>query len=173
MSNEERQSLAYDFFFFGGENNSYGFQTSNYISYEIKFKPMFYLFEPHKEYANSAYEFVIEVFENTTNKTPSYDDLMPVTIATIIEDFYNKINQPLIIYVCDSSDGRQLARNRKFTRWFEAYADNRYTKIEVILLDKSGERVPTVMILRNNNPYFSEIISDFQKILIGYNDDDK
>ncbi|MCU0325761.1 MAG: DUF6169 family protein [Spirosomaceae bacterium] len=158
MSNEERQSLAYDFFFFGGENNSYGFQTSNYISYEIKFKPMFYLFEPHKEYANSAYEFVIEVFENTTNKTPSYDDLMPVTIATIIEDFYNKINQPLIIYVCDSSDGRQLARNRK---------------IEVILLDKSGERVPTVMILRNNNPYFSEIISDFQKILIGYNDDDK
>lgn len=41
MKKEEHQSLGYDYDFVGGEFNTYIFETTQNVFYEIKFKPFF------------------------------------------------------------------------------------------------------------------------------------
>ena len=58
----------YNFSFIGGTNNSYVFETSKGIVYEIKFKHSPYLLNENATYSKLIYEFVIDVAINNSGK---------------------------------------------------------------------------------------------------------
>jgi hypothetical protein len=164
-----KQPLGYNFFYLKGEDNSYLFETESELIYEIKFKPTPYFFSKNTTYSDNTYEFVIEIFYNPTSISPPFDKRVSKTISDIFEDFYLKNSETVTIYICDSSDGRQMARSRKFHIWFEEFQHENYLKIDVILVDSAKNRFPTSLILRRNNPYLLQIFEEFENITSGYN----
>ncbi|MEY3417525.1 MAG: hypothetical protein RL060_1637, partial [Bacteroidota bacterium] len=75
--------MPYSYFFVGGLNNSYFFETVNDIIYEIKFKPSSYLFDNHinLDIADLVFEFVIGIAEKPANLKPPLDKKISVTVA--------------------------------------------------------------------------------------------
>ncbi|WP_309608797.1 DUF6169 family protein [Flavobacterium sp.] len=162
--------MHYEFEFRGGLNNNYGFETELGIVYEVKFRPSNYLFgDETTVYANHIYEFIIEIVYNPLGKNPPLDKLISKTISEIIKDFYYKKDGSVCIYICDSSDGRQELRRRKFDDWFysEEYG---LIKIDEKIRDSKGNVYPISLIIQRENPYFIEIIDGFRKIAIENNE---
>ena len=154
----------YNFSFIGGTNNSYVFETSNGIVYEIKFKHSPYLLNENAEYSNLIYEFVIDVTINNSGKKPTLDVAVSETVASIFKDFFTKNTYNICIYICDSSDGRQEIRRRKFDDWFYKYQTDSFMKLDEVLVDSNQNRFPISMVILKENPYFKEIVIAFADI---------
>ena len=169
MKKEEQPLSGYDFEFIGFENNSYIFETDSKITYEIQFKPTPYLFDKKYEFANLTFEFVISVVYNSTHGRPPLDVQTSRTIANIFENFYLKTNNIVTIYICDSSDNRQMVRHRKFNIWFEEFHEDLFLKIDTIFKDKEGIRIPSSLIIKKDNPFRTQIFDEFAKISDSYN----
>jgi Family of unknown function (DUF6169) len=159
-------SDQYDFIFAGGAANSYLFETDYSVAYEIKFKPFEYLFE-NEGFKHTTFEFVIEQFSKSKEVEAPLDERISKTIATIFYDFLDNQTEKVAIYVCDSSDGRQMARHRKFSGWFSYFDRGNYIKVDFIL-QEINERVPVSLILHRKNPYKGAIIEEFERITDGY-----
>ncbi|MDZ7900962.1 MAG: DUF6169 family protein [Arcicella sp.] len=119
-------------------------------------------------YSYSTYEFAIEVADNPLQGRPPLDARIPITIASIFIDFFERFTEPLVIYICDSSDSKQLARQRKFNTWFAEFKRPEFFKVEANLLDKNGNPIPSSLILKLSNPFFMQIIEEFKMIIEGY-----
>lgn len=163
--------MSYEFEFRGNLNNSYDFETNIGIVYEVKFRPTNYLLgDETTPYANSIFEFIIEIAYNPLGKNPPLDQLVSGTIADIIKDFYFKKDQSICIYICDSSDGRQEFRRRKFDDWFYAHDQYGLIKMDEKIKDSKGILYPISLIIQRDNPYFIEIIDGFRQLAMRYND---
>jgi hypothetical protein len=156
--------VSYEFSFIGGVNNSYVFETKNGIVYEVRFKPSPYLLNENANYSNLIYEFVIDVAINLTDKNPPLDSNVSDTIAVIFREFFIKNSYNICIYICDSSDGRQDIRRRKFDDWFYKYQKESFVKLDEILLDSKQNRYPISLVVLKKNPYFKEIVVAFAAI---------
>jgi hypothetical protein len=169
MHIEEPQSPVYEYTFVGGENNSFFFTTVNNLVYEIKFKPTFYLFPVEYPFSERTYEFIIALVENPNPTSPPLDPLVYSTISKIFHEFFGKHDYNVAVYVCDSSDSRQIARMRKFDDWFyKSPLNGKYTKTNYALIDSKGVNFPISVILNINNPYVLDIHSEFHKVMKGY-----
>ena len=120
-------------------------------------------------YANHIYEFIIEVVFNPLGKNPPLDKLVSKTISEIIKDFYFKKNGSVCIYICDSLDGRQELRRRKFDDWFYSEPDFGLIKIDEHIRDSKGNSYPISLIIQQSNPYFVEIVDGFRRIALENN----
>jgi hypothetical protein len=168
MNLAEIQKNSYPFYFIGGQNNSYVFVTDAKISYEIKFKSSDYLFENRLDFPVSAYEFVIEVAINETNKKPATDAKMPFTIASIFMDFFQKNQEQVFVYICDSSDSRQEARRRKFNQWVELFKGNKFIKVDTRITESESITYHNSILIRADNPRISAIVNAFIDIANEY-----
>lgn len=161
--------MSYQYFFAGGSGNSYFFETINKIVYEIKFKPSPYLF-PGSEFSEQIYEFLIAVTVNGTGKNPPQDISVSDTIAEIFQEFFNAKTKNVCIYICDSSDGRQDIRRKKFDQWFYKYQNDSFLKLDEVLVDSNKKRYPVSAIIRKTNPYIKQIITAFIALSEGESD---
>jgi Family of unknown function (DUF6169) len=167
MERTNDKPLAYPFVFEIGRNYSYAFETSNQVFYEAKFKHFDYFFKS-EIYRHQAYEFTIEILLNPYEQLPPQDPRIQPTIAAIILNFFDTIALPIVLYVCDSSDGKQLVRSRLFSVWFTEYQTPDMAKIDSTLRDKNGDDVPISLILKTTNPYRRDIIDEFFRTIGGY-----
>ena len=156
--------MQYKYDFIGGLNNSYVFETSRKIIYEIKFKPSDYINLFDAEVSKYIFEFIIKVAINETGKNPPLDVNVSETIAAIFQEFILKHNNNIAIYICDSSDGRQELRQKKFNEWYDKYNDATFAKMNEVLFDSNGNRFLITMILQQKNPRRVEIIEAFLKL---------
>lgn len=107
----------YEYSFIGDPFNSYFFTTLDTITYEIKFIPSTEYFSAYPDLESDAFEMTISIADNPIgNRLPSDKRTAP-TIFAIFEDFFLPKTQ-IIVFICDSSDGRAKARHRKFGLWF-------------------------------------------------------
>lgn len=156
--------MQYDFEFLGGQNNSYVFETIRGIVYEIKFKPSSYINLFDENISDFIFEFVIEVAINETGKNPPFDTKVSRTIAQIFKEFLLKHDNNIALYICDSSDGKQELRKRKFDEWYDKYQDNTFAKMNEKLKDSKGNFYLISMILQYKNPRRVQIIDAFLKL---------
>lgn len=163
--------MTYNFEFIGGTNNSYTIVTGSDVVYEIKFKPSTYLVESENLEANSVFEFVIEVLYKPENVALTLDKLIAPTIYEIFKDFYNHNNDYVTVYICDSSDGKQFVRKRKFDYWFSEFNDYTFVKFDDVILDATKNSFPISFILKRNNPNFIKIFQAFTAVVIDNNQD--
>jgi hypothetical protein len=153
--------MLYEFTFIAGKNNSYIFETKNGIVYEIKFKPSPYLLGEKENYSNLIHEFVIDVAINLSGKNPPFDPKVSNTVAEIFKDFFVKNTFNVCIYICDTSDGKQEIRRRKFDDWFYKYQTESFFKLDEVLVDVNNNRFPISLVIAKKNPYFKEIFIAF------------
>lgn len=160
---------SYNFFLLNPYDNNFYFITDNYIVYEIEFKPSNYLFESIEPIATETFELSISIYSKPPFQKSEFDPITGQTIFLIFEDFYNRNHLTVTVHICDTSDGREFARMRKFNYWFEQFNTEIYFKSDIILFSKDGESAPTSIILRRDNPYRHQIIEAFEKLTDGYN----
>lgn len=93
-------------------------------------------------------------------KSPS-DVKVRDTIIAIIDEFFEK-NNTTLLYICETGDKKQAFRNRLFERWFSTYDRKaRYTFVASSLKDDEGIENYAAIIVRNDNPDLSAIVSEF------------
>ncbi|MFM9825070.1 DUF6169 family protein [Flavobacterium sp.] len=157
--------MNYKFYFEGGQNNSYFFETVEGIIYEIIFKFTPYLFESKNiEIIENTFEFSILLNYNPNSKTPSNDKKIGATVVAIFMDFYLKRNKAISVYICDSADGKELVRKRKFDQWFLEYNDETFVKVDEILMDMENNKFPISLIISKSNPHRAEIFEAFVQL---------
>jgi hypothetical protein len=156
--------MQYNYFASNEIDNSYYFETSNGYLYQIKFKPSPYVFEFDEEVKDYIFEFVIGLIENKTGKRAPLDPIVSNTVAVIFREFLLKHNNNIALYICDSSDGRQDLRRRKFDEWFNKYQNDGFIKVDEHILDSSNNFYPVSLIVQKKHPKFLEIIDAFVKI---------
>ena len=161
--------MHYDFSVFGGSNNEYVFITDFDISYIIQFKPTPYL--PFVTHPENVYEFVIGILNNPNKSKTPLDSKIGLTVAKIFNDFFEKNNNVVSIFICESSDKKQDLRMKKFDQWFNKYQDSSFLKLDEVLIDKNNNRFPISIILKNTNPNRLEIFEAFINITNLHNQD--
>lgn len=129
----------------------YIFTTDQGIIYSISFS------EEYEIGGCMSYQFSID---NIGGSHGSHDGKIKDTIIAIIEDFFLE-NQDVLLYICDTSDNREAARNRLFLRWFEQYSPGRFT---ICTANSKVEDTEFYMaiIIANDNPQLDSITSDFE-----------
>ena len=92
----------------------------------------------------------------------AYDAKVKDTLIAVIEQFFIE-NENVLLYICDTSDGREAKRNRLFIRWFEDFANPERFTMETANAMVEGQGFYAAIIVENRNPKLSDIISDFRQ----------
>lgn len=93
------------------DGNSLIFHTRYGLTYEAGFVEDYTFFDE-----NTYQFFIVEKNGNHVLK----DSLVRKTVWAIVEVFFQE-NSNVLLYVCDTSDGRQATRDRLFDIWFHEY----------------------------------------------------
>lgn len=127
------------------------FMTDNGLCYEAGFVEDYTFFE------ENSFQFYLK--ELTGSSAPRDPKIMD-TVGAIVEDFLNQ-NESVVVYMCDTSDGKQAVRNRIFVHWFDMYS----RKDEYTLLTGSGTvsgyKYFAAAIVAKKNPDYQDIINAF------------
>lgn len=133
--------------------SSFVFITDYGVKYEISFVIDYTLG------IDNSYQLCID---NVENKTQPRDIKVRDTIVEIIKEFF-KNNELSLLYICDTSDGRQKVRDRIFRIWFEEKASSKLFTIIPASIEVDGEEYFASLILCNNHPQYEAISSSFIK----------
>lgn len=130
------------------------FQTDEGIHYSISFsKEEIMLGECE------SYQFIIRKIEEA--HIP-HDPKVKTTILAIINEFFRS-NLNILLYICDTSDHREEARNRLFLTWFEHNAEPGRFIIRTANTEVEGEGFYAAIIVENRNPKLNDIIEEFEQ----------
>ncbi len=94
--------------------------------------------------------------DNPTGGKISADPRTAPTISTIFYDFF-QAHERVVIFICDSADGRHEARARKFTSWYYNDVRLHYFKFDARVADGDSSILISI-ILHDKNTHFNEII---------------
>ena len=132
-------------------DNSFMFETKHGVVYSAGF------LQDISFYKEGVYQFYLI---NLSCKTSSMDKNIAETVRVIIEEFFTH-KEAVMLYICDTTDGRQASRNRLFRIWFDTYAHNESYSLytESILIDKI--RYYSSVLLRKDNPKLMQILGSF------------
>ena len=122
------------------------FTTAQGIEYTVYFiNGEDYL--PNQSYSKDLYVFG---FQSRTKST--FDRRVGETIIKILNQFFTE-RKNLIVYSCDQSDKKEIARKKLFDNWFNAYGLIDYIKID-FQFDNS---LFVSVIYRKDNPNIKDI----------------
>jgi len=101
--------------------------------------------------------------EQVNNFPRPVDPRIAATVADLVLAFFENVENG-IIYICDTADGRELARDYLFDRWFRKYNDGRAEKYSA-QQQTPDYLVKASLIILKDNPDKEQIISDFYALV--------
>lgn len=131
------------------------FVTDYGVEYRIDFM------EDYSIWEENAYQLVII---NKNKKASPNDDKLKHTIFCIIEEFF-RANPSILLYICETGDGKQTARSRLFLRWFKNYEGATELYLQDVEIESEGVMNYAALIIQRNNPDFSSIIETFNETI--------
>lgn len=134
------------------DDGDYVFQTTKGVIYGIGFI--------ENDPLGGCETFQLSI-SNQNKVHASYDPDVKDTILIIVEEFFCK-NLDGLLYMCDTSDSREAARNRLFLRWFEEYTEQGRFVIKTASAVIEGQGIYAAIIVENRNPLAKAIIDDFE-----------
>lgn len=171
MQNEEPLSFefagvpGYDFTREEGTTTIYAFTTISNVFYEVRFKPSGYVFSDY-DWSDTVFEIVIDlVVAPDLDRIPS-DRSIQATVINIVADFFT-VHERVILYICDDSDSREMARKRKFDTWYARYGTRFFVKYDLPLVSDSSERFFASIFCRRDNPNRFDVIVAFDRLAMG------
>ncbi|MBR5634307.1 MAG: hypothetical protein IKW78_03895 [Prevotella sp.] len=130
------------------------FRTESDVLYSI-------LFKPDMEIADSqTYQFVIDRLSGTKQ---GHGERVRDTIIAIIYDFFTQ-NNDILLYICDTDDGREAMRNRLFISWFTKTADSTRFTIKTANCQVEDQTFYTAIILQNTHPHYEAVTAEFDTL---------
>jgi len=134
----------------------YYFKTDYQAIYKIGFMDDYSIWE------SGAYQFLII----NENGAPSPNDAkLKTTVFCVLEAFF-AANPDILLYLCETGDGKQALRSRLFTRWFEEYHDNQlYYCRTVEIADIDNVKNFAALIVQMSNPRLNEIKAEFEETI--------
>lgn len=137
------------------------FTTERYHYYGFETKTGVFLYVGFDEddlLTSESYQFVVL---NGNNKPSPRDEWVKDTIFAIIKEFF-RVNNAVMLYICETGDGKQAMRSRLFSHWFSTFADNgKYSILQSSIVDREGIDNFFAIILRNDNPNIQQVIAEF------------
>lgn len=107
----------------------------------------------------ATYQLIIRKIEEAKS---SHDPKVEATILSIISEFFRS-NLEVMLYLCDTSDGREEFRNKLFLSWFDKHAGNNRFTICKAHAEIEGEGIFLCIIIDNRNPKLKAITEDFEE----------
>lgn len=133
----------------------YFFRTKYGALYKIGFMPDDTIWD------ENAYQFLIVNENNTTSPNDAH---LKETVFCIIEGFF-KANPSILLYLCETGDGKQASRNRLFIRWFKAYSSKHLFYFDTVSMTAEGVDNFAAIIVQKSNPKLQEIIDEFNSVV--------
>ena len=134
----------------------------------LKFKPSRYIFGNQPPFTEFAFEFVIDLTENPLPKLPPSDAKIPLTIASIFNDFF-ALKETVVAYSCENTDGRAKSRSRNFYQWFDQSIVEGLSFVKFDYhFGSQTEFFYASLIMRIDDPYIADVINSFQKLSVDY-----
>lgn len=84
------------------------------------------------------------------------------TVAEIVKSFF-KNGENVLVYICDTSDRLQAARNRKFKMWFHQYTDMKEFEFVSERMNVGDDDYFTAMILKSSHPSIASVVDSFHQ----------
>ena len=103
--------------------------------------------------------YQIFILENTGNHLKR-DIKVRETVTAIIEELFKDRHNSLL-YLCDTSDGRQALRNRLFSMWFNLYHYKNQYNLMTSRLSVEDNEYYFSMIVHADNPELQNLVSQF------------
>lgn len=141
----------------------YSFTTKNHIQYNIAFADSVSVFQ-----GTSTELDIIKVHSLTIVKMSKVKEQLDInvqrTIDCIIKHFFND-RENSIIYLCDSSDKKELKRLNKFNSWYEKSS----FKNEIIKIDEAIPSIDTIhytsLMYHIENPFQNSLKQGYYDII--------
>ena len=92
------------------------------------------------------------------------DEKLKATIFRIIEAFF-AANPDILLYICETGDGRQSFRSRLFVRWFKNYAGRDAYVMQTAEVQEGKTRNFAALIVQKSNPRLKEILAEFDETI--------
>lgn len=108
-----------------------------------------------------AYQFTIN---NQSHQPSPLDYKLRETILLLIEAFFDS-NPDILLYICETGDGRQAFRSRLFVRWFNNYSRRDAYVMQTVEVEEGNTRNFAALIVQKSNPRLSEILSEFNETI--------
>ena len=131
--------------------NSFMFETEHGMVYSVGF------LQDVSFYRDGVYQFYLI---NLSGKTINADKNISETVRVIIEEFFTH-KEAIMLYICDTTDGRQASRNRLFRIWYETYEKNDLFSLYSEGMTIDNVRYFSSILLRKNHPMHIKVISAF------------
>lgn len=134
----------------------YEFTTDYGVIYSVGFMP------DDSIISRNTYQFIIT---NANNKPSPNDEKVKDAILLMIDEFFIADNN-VLLYICETGDGRQAMRNRLFQYWFSQYEKkDEYTFLSSSVVDADGVMNYATVVVKNSNPYLAEAIKEFTETI--------
>lgn len=134
-------------------NGFYEFTTDYGVHYSVGFIREDIALQRHE-----VYQFVIA---NTNHRPSPRDEKVRQAIVLMIDEFFRQ-NNTTMLYICETTDGKQAMRHRLFQHWFsrENQTGN-YSYHTATITDEEGIINYATIITRNDHPELVDVIQDF------------
>jgi len=141
------------------DDSVFAFTTKHGISYTASFVADVSFFD------EGVYQFFLT---KTSSKKGRKDDDISETVKVIIEEFFAQ-EEAVMLYICDTADGRQASRDRLFRAWFYSFEESEsYTlHTEGMMID--NVRYLSSILLRKNHPMLIQVLGAFHNFTIEHN----
>lgn len=100
-------------------------------------------------------------------ENPPFDNVVAITVARFIKDYINQ-NNCSIVFTCDTSDGRESSRFKKFDSWYQKYNDGSFLKYDKIIINKTTKKKHYTSIILKHSRTSSETIEFYENWLDNY-----
>ena len=108
-----------------------------------------------------AYQFTIN---NQSHQPSPLDHKLRETIFLLIEAFFTA-NPDILLYICETGDGRQAFRSRLFIRWFNIYAGRDAYVMQAAEVKEGKTKNFAALIVQKSNPRLEEILAEFNETI--------
>lgn len=134
--------------------NDFTFETDFGIHYSVSFCK-----EEIELGGCATYQLIIRKIEERRSR---HDPKVEATILAIINEFFES-NTEVMLYLCDTSDGREESRDRLFLSWFERFENKERFTICRAHTNVEGEGLFICIVVDNRNPKLKAITDDFEE----------
>ncbi len=144
------------------ETNSlahYEFTTINDVTYYIHFDTCNFFPEVISEDNLFSFSFGLK------SESHYPDEAVKLTLIAVIKFFFQE-RENVLLFTCDSLDGKAVQRQRLFTKWHHTYSESIGTiKIDTVINDPdSFNNYLCSLIIRNDHPKIQECTNAFKEL---------
>ncbi len=130
-------------------------ETSHDLLFKIGFM------DDYSIWQSGAYQFYIN---NESHRPSPNDEKLKATVFRIIEAFFTA-NPDILLYICETGDGRQAFRSRLFIRWFNNYACRDAYVMQTAEVQEGKTKNFAALIVQKSNPRLEEILAEFNETI--------